>query len=219
MADAELRELERAFAASGAVDDEARLLQALVRAGRLDPERVRLAATLGDEAARRVSPVEPAPSLRAWIDRAVSSHWPVAAAGTPLGWQVAVRLALAAAHALRASLSPFGAGSDEALRAAEDWCLCPCLACARRAAEQTGDLPGLTWAYDVAAWLAAGGGVDRRSLRPADLSTPLAEVCGAWARDLGGADRAQARLMAELVPWALGRGDAVRARVEERHGR
>lgn len=51
--DRELRDLERAFAQSGAIDDEVRLLAHRVRAGLLPPAWLETAARLGHEAARR----------------------------------------------------------------------------------------------------------------------------------------------------------------------
>ncbi len=51
MTDARLRDLERRFVATGALADEAALLAERVRAGRLAPARLRLAAALGHPAA------------------------------------------------------------------------------------------------------------------------------------------------------------------------
>lgn len=63
MADDDIRELERRFRASGAVDDEQAWLRARVRAGSLSRERVRLAASLGCPAAASALG-EPVPPLR-----------------------------------------------------------------------------------------------------------------------------------------------------------
>lgn len=52
MSDARLRELERTWRATDAVADEAALLAEQVRAGVLEPQRLQLAAELGHEAAR-----------------------------------------------------------------------------------------------------------------------------------------------------------------------
>ena len=55
MADVDLRKLEQA-AARGNLDAGERLLRERLRRGLLDPERIELAAYLGDEAALRLRP-------------------------------------------------------------------------------------------------------------------------------------------------------------------
>lgn len=83
--DRQLRELERR--AGGSDEDQARLLLARVRVGRLDERRLRLAAYVGDAAARlalRWSAPDLAP-LRTWL-----------ADLRPWGPEVAARAALAA---------------------------------------------------------------------------------------------------------------------------
>ncbi len=74
--DQELRHAERRLAATGRVDDHARLLTAQLRAGLLDEERLTLAAQLGHAAAASVARAEPA-------------------AADPHPWQAEVRAALA----------------------------------------------------------------------------------------------------------------------------
>jgi len=65
--DADLRSLERA-AAGGDVDAEARLLQARLRRGDLDPTRLRLAAHLGHPAAvKALGPEAPPPPGDDWV--------------------------------------------------------------------------------------------------------------------------------------------------------
>lgn len=54
MTDAKLRELERRWRETGAVEDETAYLQERVRAGTLDDHRLALAATMGCAGARRV---------------------------------------------------------------------------------------------------------------------------------------------------------------------
>lgn len=54
MADQVLRQIERRFRETGSSDDEAAYLQSRVRAGDLDPTRLRLAARLGHPAAQRL---------------------------------------------------------------------------------------------------------------------------------------------------------------------
>ncbi|MCO5167464.1 MAG: hypothetical protein M9894_14045 [Planctomycetes bacterium] len=57
MGDVAVRALERRWRETGAAADEAALLRALVRAGRLDPDRLTLAACCGHEAALLVTGV------------------------------------------------------------------------------------------------------------------------------------------------------------------
>jgi hypothetical protein len=67
VSDAALREAERTWRASGAVEDEARLLLARVRAGALHPGRLELAAWLGHRAAREaLGPDAPAGEHMPW---------------------------------------------------------------------------------------------------------------------------------------------------------
>lgn len=63
MSDVSVRDAARRFAASGTVDDEARLLRARVRAGRLAIEWVRVCAYLGDGAARRLLGADEGPTF------------------------------------------------------------------------------------------------------------------------------------------------------------
>lgn len=67
MSDARLRELERRWHESGALEDEVAFLNARVRAGDLLPMRVLQAAACGHEAALRASDAElPPPLSNAW---------------------------------------------------------------------------------------------------------------------------------------------------------
>lgn len=214
MADAELRELERAFQASGAVDDEARLLQAQLRTGVLARERVALAGALGHAASQAVAHVGPAPrrSLKGWLDHLIRLDWPKDAGWhrVPLGWQVAVRACVAIARAL----PPDDASSPRPLEAAEDWCRCPCLRCSvacHRAGKGTDVRTG------AARLASTPGGLDVFP-GPSWIHRVAAELCGDGARQLGGIPRMRDAATAELVPWALGRADPVRARVEARGG-
>ncbi len=65
--DERLRDLERAFAASGTPEDEARLVVELVRAGRVRPDHLELLAKLGDRAAGIATDVDP-PTVDGRID-------------------------------------------------------------------------------------------------------------------------------------------------------
>jgi len=64
VSDAELRELEQRYQASGALEDEAALLRARLQAGQLSELELRLDAYRGDPAARAA--LEGAPGLERW---------------------------------------------------------------------------------------------------------------------------------------------------------
>jgi hypothetical protein len=66
MSDGRLREFERSLAAGADPEAGARLLAERLRAGTLDRERLRLAAYVGDAAARLLVETEPEPDLRRW---------------------------------------------------------------------------------------------------------------------------------------------------------
>lgn len=61
MADEQLRDLERRFRSTGALDDERRWLAERLRAGRLSRERLEVAALVGHEAARAALGAHPSP--------------------------------------------------------------------------------------------------------------------------------------------------------------
>ncbi len=123
MTDSHLRNLERAFRASGSVEDEAAWLRARVQAGELNEEHVRLAAILGDLSAQRtlgvpsstVDGVGPIPSLGElgpWPgDVAVSA---VIELTVLLLEQVDPSTAMATAPALSAALRCLEHGTEEA---------------------------------------------------------------------------------------------------------
>lgn len=128
MSDVSVRAAARRFAASGAIDDEARALRERVRAGRLAIERVRACAYLGHAAARAVVglPDLPLVSLaelhqagprRDWKRnlRGVRKHDLVAAL------LVTVELARALAEAARPWAGPPEPDVDEALDALRAW--------------------------------------------------------------------------------------------------
>jgi len=106
MADARLRRLER----RAPPVERGRLLRERLRAGRLDPDRLSLAAYLGDRVASETlgadAPV-PSADLREWV--ALLAPW---------GKEACVRAAVAAARR--------AVGPSPALAAAEAWLACPC---------------------------------------------------------------------------------------------
>ncbi|MGE0708062.1 MAG: hypothetical protein AB7T09_08645 [Planctomycetota bacterium] len=78
MSDEHLRELERRWKLSGAVEDEAALLRANVRAGSLSESDLELAAYLGHEAAGRVigPVVAPKDTVEAVMEQITKSQFP-----------------------------------------------------------------------------------------------------------------------------------------------
>ena len=68
MADGDLRDLERRFAATRRVEDEVEWLRARVRAGDLQQERLELAAYCGHEAARRLEASEALEAGVSWYE-------------------------------------------------------------------------------------------------------------------------------------------------------
>ncbi|MCO5166705.1 MAG: hypothetical protein M9894_10105 [Planctomycetes bacterium] len=115
MSDARLRHLERTCRDSGSVADEAAWLRERVRLGRLDPERLALAATLGHEASIAVLG-EPPPRFRPdpFFAR--------------FGREALVRVALAIAELARAQVpagDPEEGLLDHMLHALRTWCVEP----------------------------------------------------------------------------------------------
>lgn len=116
MSDARLRELERRWRESGAVDDEATYLLERVRVGLLNPAALAEAARLGHDAAERAGPTERATTLTNFL-----------ASQPPPSRQAAQRACVAAARVLTQS-DRWDADQvflDE-LSALEQWISCPC---------------------------------------------------------------------------------------------
>lgn len=95
MSDADLRELERRFRASGSVDDEAAWLKGCLVAGERTADELRLLAYEGDEAARR--------ALGDWKN---DTLWLLARAAQQRA-ERAARLAAAREEAARRGKEPF----------------------------------------------------------------------------------------------------------------
>ncbi|MBX3472733.1 MAG: hypothetical protein KF878_38260 [Planctomycetes bacterium] len=136
MADTRLRRLERA-ASQGDLDARVRLLCERLRAGELDEERARLAAYLGDPAARLLLGAR-APELP--LIRARGGHelnqrrWITGLRAYGKPWLV--RAAVALAEARFTAWDRWDEADERprrALAAAEDWLRCPCEAHAREA--------------------------------------------------------------------------------------
>ena len=231
-----IRELRRRWRESGAVDDEARWLQARLRAGDIPRARLELAAFLDHPAAQAALgsaphawPREPEARLRAWGKR-LSDH----------GVEACTRAALAEAHhklgiLLRPGfLTPGSEGRRAAcvrlivrrLEAIEDWIL----EAARLGAERGPAAEALDAFGHVLAPLAFPDGVNDVVAWAYDQVLDLTERVARWARLPGdrvafgtwwsvdfpfGEVRATRRAIdAELIPWALGLDDPLRTRLE-----
>lgn len=208
--DAEVRELERRFRASGALDDEAAWLLARVRAGSLAEQRLHLASYLRDHAAVLAAG-------GAYFDDPFSSN-PTFKEIKRYGKETCVRIAVASARAALAAeryhrrrwpedetyhtyaLEPW----DECVAAAEAWVLCPC----RRHQEgarvwvERSRPRGADWAALAA--IEAARAVWRRPVQSARWAHAHAGSTGNWERP-----RAFAH---EVITWALGYADQVAAR-------
>ena len=234
MSDGRLRDLERRFRSTGTTVDEAAWLAERVRVGELPAGRVELAALLGSEAARTILGAGPPPKpWKAWLERAVRTTWPPnhAWAALPTGWEVAVRATVALARAIDAPRVETRMGwvpererdqATQALEAAEAWAACPCREHAIAAHEVLH--PGLVDArnhvqavqiYAGAAKVASTqGGCDVHPGCDRVVRNMLA-TCTKAAK-LVGAARTRPVVEAEVLPWALGLGDPLLARVRGR---
>ncbi|MBX3467746.1 MAG: hypothetical protein KF878_12750 [Planctomycetes bacterium] len=148
MSDAKLRELERRWRETGAVEDEAAYLLERVRVGDLTRERLELAAYCGHEGARRaVGDVQPgeAETLGAWAS-ALISRWRDGAIRASEAVAVAVaREWLVADHSFAGgrTLSPF-------VESVRRWQACQCDDHRQRVVSQDDDLSSLSQIADQA---------------------------------------------------------------------
>lgn len=222
MSDERLRELERRWQESGALADRADYLREQVRFGELEAERLRLAWFLGAPAAAlalETTPAPPAPpEIGAWVE----------AVGT-CGLEALRRLAIAAAdHAARLSTS--SGIPPRALSAAERQVLAPSeeheRAALREAAalRELPDFPMRT-PSDVAqaAEQAARAAVASSSQQALSCALSAARAARAaldrWPAlpsEPPSERRLQAAIARELLPWALGEADPLRARAAQR---
>ncbi len=227
MSDALLRELERRWVRSGSAQDGEAFLRAALRAGRLAPERLALAAHLGDPSARALAPEATSPPsaagepLARWVE-GVASYGLAAARRAGLA---VVRLALPEWERHSAYLAPrwravtargrprIDPRPGELVRALEGWLLAPedaaraeALRRARgEAAEvillRTSSVRGRAALDAVRALLLAADGECGPATRAAEdllYPDPAARVRAALAR--------------EVVPWALGLADPLAPR-------
>jgi hypothetical protein len=206
--DSTLRELERRFAASGSVEDEAAWLRARLRVGELSEDQLRLAAYLGDPATLRVTNFELPVNLDTLIARIHAGEF---------GEDVPGRVCLAVGDYFQKVQSRnWGGYWDEAAALLRRYLL---------TGERTAELdtffisrldgPGRDLISAEA--IEASGAVEA----PARLRgpTPLAGLIEtARFRFEAQADDSTliALIRTELVPWLLGYSDPVRDRVEAR---
>ncbi|MEZ6187859.1 MAG: hypothetical protein R3F62_22970 [Planctomycetota bacterium] len=213
MSDERLRELERRWRETGAVQDEAGLLLERVRVGELEQRRVEFAAFFGHHAAELAvgrsdfaAPPDP-------LDRFAFQDWLRVLAESALGgaWEIGdhefhVRMALAAAWGVEACACP-------ALEEVDLWVVEPSV----RSAAPTGLQPRLE-ARPVGASDPVSMAVVFTFLTTGPKgfvgSSPKAVN---YARQAGGDTLADLR--SELVPWLLGYSDPVRERIRKRAGR
>jgi hypothetical protein len=233
--DERLRELERRFKETGAVEDEANWLRARVRAGTLSEQRLQVAAYVGHALAAKMlveAGFEPRRIPR-WRQRSVSD---LASGLSEFGAEVCARAALAMGplvpqDALEDTETFAGGylnrlsagGRHEARVASERWLLCPCADCSRAASRLlqsfseswVGPYPGATQ------YLPPEGGACRIAAHGSAYNRKGVEASTAaeQASRIVGQDDTLAALRNELAPWALGYHDPVRLRVAQRGGR
>jgi hypothetical protein len=188
--DSERRNLER-LAAQGDPDAAVAAIVARLRAGEVDEARVRLAALLGDPAARKLlGPLAPpVPANARELARALGAS----------GAETLVRATLVAARAMAATADPRTWNLSRALaamKAADDWLRCPCpehVEAARRVAGE-GDVDP-SGSELAPAWVVIGPDGTRL------LAAEWALACAASEID---DEPVRWALRRELVPWALG---------------
>jgi hypothetical protein len=209
--DAELRARKREG------DQAGTHLRQRMRTGELSEHRVRIAAHLGHSEARDTLGLGPqsSDSLEAWAHELAS-----------LGLEALVRSAIAVAHSvLGESCSP--GLSRRNLEAAEAWASCPCdaHAAAAHATAREGNLglptgegvyvPG-RGSHDACRIAAELAGSSQDGLVLFDLAPRLSLAIAQARVDSSAGDQVLSALYTELVPWALGAGDAVEDRVAPR---
>lgn len=183
MSDEQLRRGERRWRAGGSPDDEVSHLRARLRAGRVDPIRLALAAECGHAAARAAlgRPTLVPQDQRSL--RAVASRVERAADD-----EARVRATVTLAHALLAVATDHVArgAAERALGATEEWLRCPC--------------PG-----HLGLALRGWGALDRLDAPDpgADGAAALLRVAVRAVERRGLARRAVAHLRVTWLPWLV----------------
>jgi hypothetical protein len=208
MSDTKLRELERRWRESGTVEDEAAFLRENLRAGLTDRARLGVAATFGHAPAREVF----GESAGVHLLRSFSLH---------LQRQVFARMALSVIERVRGTA--MDAREDvqlveHAIAVLRRWCLCPCEEHAT----------GSVGADRNATTVARAAGLNDRDITSAlahlvsagcevitaDHPAEVFERAGESIETLMSANAANDPYGVELIPWALGRADPLRDRIE-----
>jgi len=201
MADDRLRQLERRFRESGAVEDEAAWLRARVRAGELPEERLRLAARMGQAAAAAALGVPCGELGWRWAASSPEADLRVRCAAAALWVRARPTELMREASAVldRLVVQPRKhPGKTVAVR---------------RLRARLGDRLGalapeesdVREALELVGLLAVGG---------AAIDDTLARTCENLRA--AGARAPEQAVRDELIAWARGRGDPVRMRVEAR---
>ena len=207
MSDEKLRELERRWKESGAVEDEAAFLVALVRSGELSPSSLLLAAVLGSEAAAEAAEAsllsEPAGDLR---ERVV-----LAALETDSPREALLRIALGIAtyelawsnsqRYIRTHHKPELKAAAAAMAAARAWLNSPSSPGAQRAEEASGAV-SMTAPF-VDSSRALGQIINASTLAGPRPSAQSAALVSCSPLVHGSPTEALAVVRAEVVPWLL----------------
>ncbi len=176
MSDEKLRELERRWKGTGAVEDEAAFLLERVRAGELTQERLELAAYCGHQAATAAMAHQPfSGTLEDWVRG-------LAGFGFAPVDQLAARVAVAVADSVQGGWERRGDDGDDtpqqAIDATRAWIDCPC-SNHLRAAERTAEIAHETGEDRGYESFQAGPGAGPVS-QPAHVAGDCAEVPGNW---------------------------------------
>lgn len=203
MGDARLRDLERCYRESGAEDDLERWLVERLRAGELDRDRLRVAADLGSAAAARAIDAPVPPAVGRFSPRLVD-----------LDVELVLRIYAAAARGrleeqlARPGVAPATEGWPKdyrvAVEAAEEQVVCPCEGHVALAISAAVELQKGRHRPFGEALLTI-----RRAARAA-VARERRAVLALRPRFRPG-DRSAVRN--DVVPWLLGVGDPLRARV------
>ena len=207
MSDARLRELERRWKRSKAVEDEAALLAERVRVGELDQNMLDLAARLGHPAAiLSVAGIHSSKDLwiELWVERAVA-----------FSREASVRAAIACAKEVLSIFEteyPQNLGPRRAIEAAVKWVRCPCDD-HKNPAVTNESFGRVALLYSNTPRAADAGLCSMAALRAVTWENRFAKdsacVAANHAMHATSGDSAIIRqaISTALIPWALGYGD------------
>lgn len=210
MSDEKLRDLERRWKNTGRIEDEVAFLRERVRLGELDPARLELAAFLGHPASRLASGRSGKPDFETEDLHHGIAHMP------RFGHEACVRALVAIGRAAMTHWHRAETIPSEALRAAEDFVLCPCSEHAAKAAAASErylvhfQTIGFFGAGEAAADAATAAGSRGDDDTPELQHAVWAATCplGPQADLLTEEDLREA-VRRELIPWALDEHDPI----------